>query len=110
MARDTLRRKFLSIVPTRTLEEKGKEKNSGEERGLRKAVLEGRVGSNGLEVSVGHASGKEGAKRRFHDACDTESGEAAEEGPHGDEGGVGGEQLKDKRQKETTHKHEGFQG
>ena len=50
-SRDTLRRKFLSIVPTSTLEGKGKEK----------------------EVRVGHSSGKEGEKRRFCDACDTEA-------------------------------------
>jgi hypothetical protein len=48
-----------------------------------------------------------GEKRRFRDACDTGWGEAAEEGPRG---GAGGEKLKDKRQKETKHKQEEFQG
>jgi hypothetical protein len=68
--------------------------------------LEGRVG---LEGMVGHASGKVGDKRRFGDACDTGWGEAAEEGPHGEGGGEGGEKLKDERQKETKHKREEFQ-
>ncbi len=52
---------------------------------------------------------KVGDKRRFGDACDTGWGEAAEEGPHGEGGGEGGEKLKDKRQKETKHKREEFQ-
>jgi hypothetical protein len=62
--------------------------------------------STGLEGRVGHGSGKVGAKRRFRDACDTGLGEAAGEGPRGE----GGEKLKDKKQKETKHKQEGFQG
>jgi hypothetical protein len=66
--------------------------------------------STGLEGRVGHASGKVGEKRRFGDACDTGWGEAAEEGPRGEGGGVGGEKLKDKRQKETKHKQQGVQG
>ena len=53
--------------------------------------------STGLEGRVGHGSGKVVEKRRFHDACDTGWGEAAEEGPHGAGGGVGGEKPKDKR-------------
>ena len=67
------------------------------------------VWSTGLEVRVGHASGKVGEKRRFRDACDTGWGEAVEEGPRGEGGGEGGEKLKDKRQKETKHKREEFQ-
>ena len=66
--------------------------------------------STGLEGRVGHGSGKVGEKRRVRDACDTGWGEAAEEGPRGEGGGAGGEKLKDKRQKETKHKQEGFQG
>jgi hypothetical protein len=68
--------------------------------------------STGLGGRVGHASGKVGEKRRFRDACDTGWGEAAEQGPRGEgaRGGVGGEKLKDKRQKETKHKQKGVQG
>ena len=68
--------------------------------------------STGLEGRFGHGSGmqKVGEKRRFRDACDTVWGAAAEEGPRGEGGGSGGEKLKDKRQKETKRKEEGFQG
>jgi hypothetical protein len=60
--------------------------------------------STGIEVRVGHGSWKVGEKRRFGDACDTGWGKAAEEGPCSE----GDEKLKDKRQKETKHKQEGF--
>ena len=43
-----------------------------------------------------------GEKRRESDACDTGWG--------GEGGGAGGKKLKDKWQKETNHKQEGFQG
>jgi hypothetical protein len=66
--------------------------------------------SSGLEGRAGHGTGKVGEKPRFCDACGTGWGEVAEKGPHGEGGGAGGEKLKDKRQKETKHKQEGFQG
>jgi hypothetical protein len=65
--------------------------------------------STGLEVRVGYGRGKVGEKRRFRDAYDTGWGEAAEEGRHGERGWTGVKKLKDKRQKETKHKEEGFQ-
>ena len=49
-------------------------------------------------------SGKVVEKRRFGDTCDTGWGESAEEGPHGE----GDEKIKDKSQKETKQKQEGF--
>ena len=70
--------------------------------------------STELEGRAGHDSEKVGEKRRFRDACDTRWGEATEEGPRGEGstegGGAGGEKLNDKRQKESKHKQEGFQG
>jgi hypothetical protein len=66
--------------------------------------------STGLGGRVGHGSGKVGEKRPFRDACDTGWGEAAEEGPHGEGAGAEGEKRQYKRQKETKHKQEGFQG
>ena len=55
--------------------------------------------STGLEVRVGHESGKVGEKRHFHDEYDTGWGEVTEGGPYGEGGGTGGEKLKDKSQK-----------
>jgi hypothetical protein len=77
-----------------------------EEMEYKEQAAKGGAWSTGLEGRVGHGSGKVGEKRRFRDACDTGWGEAAEEGPRGE----GGEKLKDKRQKETKRKQEGFQG
>ncbi len=76
---------------------KGKEKQQGETYG---------ACSTGLGDRVGHVREKVVDKRRFRDACDSEWGDAAEEGPGGEGGGAGGKKLKDKRQKETKHKQE----
>ncbi len=103
-ARNLLRReecKTVTMAIIRQIEEM-EYKEHAAKAGAWSTGLEGRV--------VGHGSEKVGEKRRFRDACDTGRGEAAEEGPFGDGGGAGGKTLKDKRQKETKHKQEGFHG
>jgi hypothetical protein len=114
-------------VPPPTSRPHSREQNNqqGETTGAWSTRLEGRVGHGSKEVVE---------KRRFRDACDTgwhavtarhddsailrhEPGpwhlnlrEAAEEGPHGEGAGAEGEKRQYKRQKETKHKQEGFQG